>query len=659
MLLLVLNSFCAMDTEGIVIRIKTPAGDMDSSVDSPSLLGFNDLLVAIKEVMPEATITAFEYEDEVGDRITVRSDEELKAMLSYYYSTVMEQRMNGHLPEPLHIFPRDDFLAAFEGKVATIRNSFTHPVSPPTPQDNPTATLTSFEMLEDSDVLQLITSHRATTCPLDPIPSKFLQSISSELLPYLSSIVNSSLSSGHVPSVFKTARVTPLLKKPTLDPSDVANYRPVSLLPFLSKTLERAVLKQLTSFLHQNNLLDPHQSGFRSGHSTETALLAVTEALATARASRLSSVLILLDLSAAFDTVNHKILLSTLAGMGIAGTALSWFASYLADRTYQVTWKGSASASHPLVTGVPQGSVLGPLLFSLYTRSLGSVINSHGFSYHCYADDTQLFFSFPPSATLVNDKISSCLADISTWMASHHLKLNLNKTELLFFPHKTSLLRELSITVDGTTVTASHSAKSLGVVLDDQLDLKEHIKATSRSCRFLLYNIRRIRPYLTTHSTQLLVQATVTSRLDYCNSLLANLPACAIQPLQMIQNAAARLIYNLPKFSHVTPLLRSLHWLPVAARIRFKALTLAYTAANRTAPIYLQDMTQFYVPARPLRSAAAGRLVTPPTRPKGSQSFSTLAPQWWNELPVPLRTSPSLSIFRRGLKTHLFRLYLE
>ncbi|KAJ8271342.1 hypothetical protein COCON_G00102010 [Conger conger] len=115
MLLLVLNSFCAMDTEGIVIRIKTPGGDMDSSVDCPSLLSFNDLLVAIREVMPEATITAFEYEDEVGDRITVRSDEELKAMLSYYCSTVMEQRVNGLLPEPLHIFPR-------AGKTPGIRN---------------------------------------------------------------------------------------------------------------------------------------------------------------------------------------------------------------------------------------------------------------------------------------------------------------------------------------------------------------------------------------------------------------------------------------------------------------------------------------------------------------------------------------------------------
>ena len=192
-----------------------------------------------------------------------------------------------------------------------------------------------------------------------------------------------------------------VLKKPTLNPFDVINYRPVSLLPFLSKTLERAVFKQLSCYLHQNNLLDPHQSGFKAGHSTETALLAVSEELHTAKAASLSSVIILLDLSAAFDTVNHQILLRTLQELGVSGSALSLLTSYLKDRTYRVTWRGSESDPCQLTTGVPQGSVLGPLLFSLYTNSLGSVISPHGFSYHCYADDTQFILSFSRSETQV------------------------------------------------------------------------------------------------------------------------------------------------------------------------------------------------------------------------------------------------------------------
>jgi len=139
----------------------------------------------------------------------------------------------------------------------------------------------------------------------------------------------------------KTARIKPLLKKPTLDTTDIRNYRLVSLLSFLSKTLERAVSTQLSSYLSQNNLLDPHQSGFKAAHSTKMDLLALTESLCDARGSSLSSVVILLDLSAAFDTVKHQILLSTLAKLGIAGTALSWFTSYRTDCTYQVTWNGS------------------------------------------------------------------------------------------------------------------------------------------------------------------------------------------------------------------------------------------------------------------------------------------------------------------------------
>ncbi|KAM9540282.1 uncharacterized protein ACWYII_038389 [Salvelinus alpinus] len=178
----------------------------------------------------------------------------------------------------------------------------------------------------------------------------------------------------------------------------------------------------------------------------------------------------------------------------------------------------------------------------------------------------------------VANRISACLADISVWMTDHHLKLNLGKTELLFLPGKDCPFHDLAITVDNSIVSSSQSAKNLGVILDSTLSFSTNIKAVTRSCRFMLYNIRRVRPCLTQEAAQVLIQALVISRLDYCNSLLAGLPACAIKPLQLIQNAAARLVFNLPKFSHVTPLLRSLHWLPVEARIRYKTMVLAYGA---------------------------------------------------------------------------------
>ncbi len=147
-------------------------------------------------------------------------------------------------------------------------------------------------------------------------------------------------------------------------------------------------------------------AGFRSGHLTETALLSVVEALRLARADSKSSILILLDLSAAFDTVNHQIPLSNLLAKGISGTTLQWFDSYLTDRSFNVSWKGEVSKSQHLTTGVPQGSVLGPLLFSVYMASLGSVIQKHGFSYHCYAYDTQLYLSFHPDDPTIAARIN-------------------------------------------------------------------------------------------------------------------------------------------------------------------------------------------------------------------------------------------------------------
>ncbi len=159
-------------------------------------------------------------------------------------------------------------------------------------------------------------------------------------------------------------------------------------------------------------------------------------------------------------------------------------------------------------------------------------------------------------------------------MDERTLQLNLAKTELLVFPATPTLQHDFTIQLGSSTITPS-AVRNLGVIFDDQLTFKEHIAKTAQSCRFALHNIRKIRPFLTEHAAQLLVKALVISRLDYCNALLAGLPYNTIKPLQMIQNAAARLVFNEPKRAHVTPLFVSLHWLPVAARIQFKTLMLA------------------------------------------------------------------------------------
>ncbi len=223
-----------------------------------------------------------------------------------------------------------------------------------------------------------------------------------------------------------------------------------------------------------------------------------------------------------------------------------------------MAWGGEVSKAHQLVTGVPQGSVLGPLLFSTYTTSLGPIIQAHGFSYHFYADDTQLYLSFQPDDPTVAARISGCLADISAWMKEHHLQLNLAKTELLVLPATPTLQHDFTIQLGSSTITPSTSVRNLGVIFDYQLTFKEHTAKTARSCRFALHIIRKIRPFLTEHAAQLFVQALVISRLDYCNALLAGLPSNTIKPLQMIQNAAAH------DWSSMSPCYNSLYLLALA-----------------------------------------------------------------------------------------------
>ena len=252
-----------------------------------------------------------------------------------------------------------------------------------------------FVKLSDHDVKLLMSSSSLKTCPLDPMPSILVNQCDA-LLPVLTRIINSSLQSGHFPKAWKEALVFPLLKKLGMD-FIFENFRPVSNLLFVSKLTERAAFNQTHVHMSTNNLYPCAQSSYRKNHSTETALLKVKNDILLNMNRQHVTLLVLLDLSAAFDTVDHGIMLERLSSkLGLCDTALDWFHSYLSGRSQRVSVRGSLSEEFEVDYGVPQGSCLGPLLFTIYASELFNIIKGHLPSAHCYADDTQLYLSFSP-----------------------------------------------------------------------------------------------------------------------------------------------------------------------------------------------------------------------------------------------------------------------
>ena len=304
--------------------------------------------------------------------------------------------------------------------------------------------LTAFHPVSESIVREVLNKTAIKTYELDPLPSPLLAELIDDLLPSFTSVINDSLSTGSFPSVFKSAVVRPLLKekKPqkttSLDTEYLKNYRPVSSLPFLSKITETIVLLQLSQHLERNSLLYPLQSANRSGHSTETALLKIVNDLLAALDVNHISLLSLLDLSAAFDTIDHSILLSRLHHtFSISGSALSWFQSYLSDRTQVISANGAFSAPAALNFGVPQGSVLGPILFVHYTHPISEIVSYHSLSHLCFSDDNQRYKSGTISQLPeIIHSTQSCISDVKAWMTNNQLQLNNDKTEMIIIATK-------------------------------------------------------------------------------------------------------------------------------------------------------------------------------------------------------------------------------
>ena len=276
-----------------------------------------------------------------------------------------------------------------------------------------------------------------------------------------------------------------------------------------------------------------------------------------------------LDLSAAFDTIDHHILLSRLqASFGVSGSAIGWISSYLTGRVQRVVVGLSQSENTSLSTGVPQGSVLGPLLFSIFTSPVGHIISSSGVQHQQYADDTQLFISLSPANLSKSIKfLECCLLRLHEWFCLNGLALNPDKSEAIWLStHQRShtLQPYPSINVAGADVPISNKIKTLGIILDNRLTFDTHVASICASCFFHIRAFQHIRPNLTQDMAKSVAVSLISSRLDYCNSLLYGSSQVNIHKLQRVQNVIAKLVCA--GNARSSDALCSLHWLPINQR---------------------------------------------------------------------------------------------
>ena len=369
-----------------------------------------------------------------------------------------------------------------------------------------------------------------------------------------------------------------------------------------------------------------------------------------------------LDQSSAFDLVPHCDLLQVLCKeYGFNGVVIDWFKSYLCNRSQPVVISGfeSTCGGQPSTCGVPQGSILGPKLFSCYSAALGDMIGGFGLKYVMYADDIQVMTVADPKD--VDDcnsacgKLLDCIASVRNWMISRGLKLNVDKTEFLVTgsKHNLELVNSYMLPIN----FSNSQIRDLGVILDPMLSLCGQVNHLCKVGFYNLFNINRIRRFLSADICKQLVHALVIVHLDQCNSLLLGLPMCLLNRLQRLQNAAARCIAQVGRRTHITPVLKDLHWLPVVFRIHFKVLCIVFNCLHGTGPEILSDKLFYYCNPVALRSNFKHLLTRPLSFSHyGDRCFSVCAPRLWNDLPHGLRCVQDFKTFKRTLKTYLFNL---
>ena len=492
-----------------------------------------------------------------------------------------------------------------------------------------------------------------STCGVDGITSRMVKNTFSVIGHILLRLVNDSLINCTVPNSWKISLVYPIHKGGALN--NPAQFRPISVVPLISKVTERIVQKQLYDYFSDHDLFSPAQHAYRRNHSTETALLTVSDYILTAMNRREVVLVAMLDCSKCFDTINHETLLNVL---NLYGVETEWFRSYLSDHFQRVQiysdGKTNTSETESITTGIYQGTALGPLLFSIFSNDMYmhmdpsvTIIN--------YADDSQLLVrgSKGELPKLIS-RLESALDTARDWFSSRKMKINASKTQLVVFG-TAQLLRnvpQITVKFDGEIITETHKVRNLGLTMDRYMTFRPHMDQVTGCCTGILLGLSAARHWLPQEVMVTLVNSLVLSRLRYCLTVYGNASCEIRERVQKLVNFSARVVTGRRKRDHISDAVRSLEWLRAADLYQYSAVTRFQAVITSGEPVSLAANITVHQHGHNTRHENQFR--PPPVRTElGKRMFAFSAPTLYNALPLAVRAESRGRGFKRALKKHL------
>ena len=522
----------------------------------------------------------------------------------------------------------------------------------------------NFETVNIDKVTKIIDKMKPkTSSGQDGISSALLKDINHITVNIITLIINQSLLTGICPDRLKIAKVVPIFKKD--NPHITGNYRPISLLPVISKVLEKVVFDQLYNYLDKNNLLYKSQYGFRKGHSCELAAMEVTDKIFNELDKKKLPIAIFLDFSKAFDTINHDILIDKLKHYGVTGVALKWFRDYLTNRKQFVLYKNKLSNESTITTGVPQGSILGPLLFIVYINDIAKITNK--FKFTIYADDTTLIepictFAQPTrtNKNALSKEINSELEKIVQWLALNKLSLNAKKTKFMIFHYKQKKINDIipKLIINKVAIERVDEFNFLGLIIDEHMTFKSHANKIAAKIACTIGTMKRLKHFLPTSILRTLYNSLILPHLTYGIILWGK----ELKRINKLQKWALRTIVNAKYNEHTEPILKRLKLLKAADIYRLAAVKIVHKYRNNKLPLYFNGMFDYIQPTHSHNTRRRNERRDTPTSISAAQSPRYSIPNVFDQTDVSITskvTSISIQSVSKLMKNYIINSYNE